>query len=98
MGYGWTLHRELAFLVDAGLTPIQALAAATRVPASFIGAEREWGTLSRGKRADLVILDADPLADIHNTSRISAVAIGGKLLERRELDRMVENARVRLNP
>ena len=97
MGYGWTLHRELAFLVDAGLTPIQALAAGTTVPARYIGAEREWGTLSRGKRADLVLLDADPLADIRYTSRISAVSIGGKWLERRQLDAMVERARVRLN-
>jgi cytosine/adenosine deaminase-related metal-dependent hydrolase len=98
MGYGWTLHRELAFLVDAGLTPMQALAAATTVPARYIGAEREWGTLSRGKRADLVLLDADPLADIRNTSRISGVSIGGKWLERRALESMVEQARVRLNP
>jgi imidazolonepropionase-like amidohydrolase len=96
MGYGWTLHRELAFLVDAGLSPMQALAAATRVPATYIGADREWGTLQRGKRADLLLLDADPLTDIHNTSRISAVSIGGKWLERRELDRLVELARVRL--
>ena len=98
MGYGWTIHRELAFLVDAGLTPIQALAAATTVPAAYIGAERDWGTLQRGKRADLVLLEADPLADIRNTSRISAVSIGGRLMERRELDTMVEQARVRLNP
>jgi hypothetical protein len=98
MGYGWTLHRELAMLVDAGLTPLQALAAATRVPAAYIGAERDWGSLRRGSRADLVLLDADPLADIGNTSRISAVSIGGRWLERRALDAMTEKARVRLNP
>jgi imidazolonepropionase-like amidohydrolase len=98
MGYGWTLHRELAMLVDAGLSPMQALAAATRVPALFIGAEREWGTLQRGKRADLVLLDADPIADIRNSSRITGVSVGGKWLERQELDRMTDQARIRLNP
>jgi cytosine/adenosine deaminase-related metal-dependent hydrolase len=98
MGYGWSLHRELAMLVDAGLSPMQALSAATRVPAQYIGADREWGTLQRGKRADLVLLDGDPLADIRNTSRITAVSVGGRLLERRELERMVEQAHKRLNP
>jgi len=98
MGYGWSLHRELIMLVDAGLSPMQALAAATRVPATWLGAERDWGTLKRGHRADLVLLDADPLADIRNTSRIAAVSIGGRWLERRELDGMVERARTRLNP
>jgi imidazolonepropionase-like amidohydrolase len=98
MGYGWSLHRELEMLVDAGLTAMQALAAATSSPAAWLGAEREWGTLDPGRRADLVLLDADPLADIRNTSRIAAVSIGGRTLERRELDGMVERARTRLNP
>ena len=98
MGYGWTTHRELAMLVDAGLSPMQALAAATRVPAAYIVDGRDWGTLQRGKRADLVLLDADPLADIRNTSRIAGVSIGGKWLEKRALDAMVEQARFRLNP
>ena len=98
MGYGWSLHRELAMLVDAGLSPMQALAAATRDPAAWLGAERDWGTLQRGRRADLVLLDADPVADIRNTSRIAAVSIGGRWLERRDLDDMVEAARVRLHP
>lgn len=98
MGYGWTTHRELAMLVDAGLSPMQALAAATTVPARYLGAEREWGTLSRGKRADLVLLEGDPLADIRNTTRIAGVSVGGKWLEKRALDTMVEQARVRLNP
>ena len=71
MGYGWTLHRELEMLVDAGLTPLQALAAATRVPARG-SAPSAWGARP-GRRADLVLLDADPLRDIRNTTRISAV-------------------------
>jgi imidazolonepropionase-like amidohydrolase len=98
MGYGWSLHRELGMLVDAGLTPMQALAAATRVPAAWLGAEREWGTLEPGRRADLVLLEADPMADIRNTSRIGAVSMGGRWLERPELDDLMEKARIRLHP
>lgn len=92
MAYGWTLHRELATLVDAGLTPMQALAAATRVPAEWLGASREWGTIAPGRRADLVLLDADPLADIRNSARISAVAIGGRWYGRASLDSMLTHA------
>lgn len=98
MCYGWTLHRELAMLVDAGLTPLQALASATTVPARFLGAERQWGSIAAGRRADLVLLDADPLRDIRNTTRISSVMIGGRVLERPALDAGVERARRLLNP
>ena len=89
MAYGWTLHRELEHLVEAGLTPYQALAAATRNPAEFLGATAEWGTVAPGRRADLVLLSANPLRDIRNTTRIDAVALGGRWLERAELDRMI---------
>jgi imidazolonepropionase-like amidohydrolase len=88
-GYGWTLHRELQSLVTAGLTPYQALTAATRSPAVFLGASSEWGTIATGKRADLVILTANPLDDIRNTSAIAAVAIGGRWFEKPALDSMV---------
>ncbi len=70
MAYGWTLHRELVALVIAGLTPYQALEAATRNPAEFLGATREWGTIERGKCADLVLVSGNPLADIRNTDRL----------------------------
>ena len=96
--YGYGLHRELAALVTAGLTPYQALEAATRNPAEFLGASREWGTIEAGKRADLVLLAADPLADIHNTTRIEGVAIGGRWLDRAALDGMIQAATRRLNP
>jgi imidazolonepropionase-like amidohydrolase len=92
MTYGYTLHRELAALVDAGLTPYQALVAATRGPAEFLGAEGEWGTIAPGRRADLVLLAGDPRADIHNTSRIAGVAIGGRWLDDAERTRMVRDA------
>ncbi len=98
MGYGWGLHRELEMLVAAGLTSMQAIAAATRVPAAWFGAQKEWGSIAPGMRADLVLLDADPLARITNTQSIRGVSIGGKWLERDKLDVMVEEARRRLNP
>jgi imidazolonepropionase-like amidohydrolase len=95
--YGWGLHRELQALVGAGLTPYQALSAATRDPAEYLGAGAEWGTIEPGKRADLVLLTADPLADIRNTMRIDAVSMGGRWLERAELDRMIALASQRLD-
>ena len=94
--YGFGVHRELAALVAAGLTPYQALTAATRAPAEFVGAANEWGTIAPGKRADLVLLAANPLADIANTARIDGVAIGGRWLERAELDRLISTATRRI--
>lgn len=96
--YGFGLHRELAALVSAGLTPYQALEAATRNPAEFLEADSEWGTIEPGKRADLVLLAADPLEDIRNTTRIDAVSLGGRWMDRPELDRMIADAARRLNP
>jgi hypothetical protein len=89
LGYGFTLHRELESLVAAGLTPYQALVAATRTPAEFLGATAEWGTIEVGKRADLVLLSANPLVDIRNTTRIQGVVVGGRWLERPELDQLI---------
>lgn len=96
--YGYGLHRELAALVGAGLTPYQALEAATRNPAEFLEASREWGTIEAGKRADLVLLSANPLADIRNTTRIEGVSLGGRWLDRAALDGMIQAAARRLNP
>jgi imidazolonepropionase-like amidohydrolase len=83
---GFSLHDELRCLVDAGLKPIEALAAATINPARFLGMEKECGTVERGKRADLVLLSADPLRDISNTTRIEAVVADGRLYDRHALD------------
>lgn len=91
--YGFGLHRELEALVKAGLTPFDALRAATVNPARYLGAEREWGTIAPGRRADLVLLDADPLADIRNTVRIHGVAIGGAWHDRASLDAMLARGR-----
>jgi imidazolonepropionase-like amidohydrolase len=90
--YGFGLHRELAALVDAGLSPHEALTAATRAPAEFLGASAEWGTIAPGRRADVLLLAANPLDDIRNTTRIEAVAIGGRWLERAELDALIRRA------
>ena len=94
--YGFALHRELASLVTAGLTPYQALEAATRNPAEFFEAGADWGTIEPGKRADLILLSASPLEDIRNSSRIEGVIIGGRWLPKAELSRMIRAAAQRL--
>jgi hypothetical protein len=76
---GASLHEELALLVRAGLTPIEALRAATITAAEALGREDQMGTVEAGKLADLVILEADPLADIANVRRIRAVVHRGRL-------------------
>ena len=74
---GFSIHRELAALVASGLTPYQALATGTRDVAVFAGTLDSTGTIEVGKRADLLLLDANPLDDIANTSRITGVMLGG---------------------
>lgn len=88
--YGFSLHDELALLVASGFSPMQALQAATRNPAEFLGL-RDAGTIQPGKRADLVLLTADPLADIHNTEKIDSVIVAGKLLGRAQLEALLVN-------
>jgi hypothetical protein len=86
---GSGLHDELELLVEAGLNRMEALQAATRNPAEFLGRQRDLGTVERGKLADLVLLDASPLEDIRNTRRIRAVVLGGRVLDREALDAML---------
>ena len=85
---GSSLHDELELLVGAGLSPLEALQAATSGPARFLGIADSVGTVAVGKSADLVLLEADPLADIRNTRRIVAVIRAGALLDRAALDRL----------
>ena len=87
--YGFSLHDELGLLVEAGLSPMQALQTATLNPARFFGMEKDLGTVEEGKLADLVVLDANPLDTINNTRRINAVIYGGKLYPRASLDEML---------
>ncbi len=79
---GESLHQELELLVEAGIPPLQVLRIATRNGAEALGILDDAGTLEPGKRADLVLLDADPLADVRNTRSIRAVMQGGRWLER----------------
>ena len=74
---GYALHDELASLVEAGLTPAQALRTATINPARFFNIEAQAGSIAKGQRADLVLLDANPLDDIRNTRKIAAVILRG---------------------
>ncbi len=89
---GFSLHDELALLVRAGLTPMESLQTATINSARFLGMEKDLGTIEKGKIANLVLLDADPLADIHNTTKISKVFLAGKEFDRSALDQMLQNA------
>jgi len=89
---GFSLHEELVNLVDAGLTPAQALAAATIVPARYFDLDSELGSIAPGMRADLVLLAADPLADIHNTQAIEAVIRAGQLFDREAIQDLLASA------
>jgi imidazolonepropionase-like amidohydrolase len=74
------------------MTPLGALQAATRNPAIFMKAEDRYGSVAAGRVADLVLLNADPLKDIRNTTRISEVFLGGKEFDRSALDQALRNA------
>src|SRR5271168_498709 len=92
---GFSLHDELALLVESGLTPLAALQAATLRPAEFLARTDDLGLIGPGKRADLVLLSADPLADIHNTTKIQAVWFHGRYFDRAALDRLLDQAKRR---
>lgn len=83
---GFSLHEELRMLAEAGLPPRDVLLAATRRPAEFLGLQDRLGSIAPGQLADLVLLDADPLADIRNTRRVHAVVRGGVLFDHAALD------------
>jgi imidazolonepropionase-like amidohydrolase len=90
---GFCIHDELEWMTRAGLTPLQALQTATINPARYLGREDAFGTVAVGKRADLLLLDADPSLDIQNTRRIAAVVMRGQLLRRPDLDRLLATHR-----
>jgi imidazolonepropionase-like amidohydrolase len=89
---GFALHDEMELLVESGLTPREALYSATLEPARFLGMADTRGSVEVGKRADLVLLDADPTKDIHNARRINAVLLDGRLLRRADLDALLDEA------
>jgi adenine deaminase len=88
---GFVLHLELAIYVAQGLTPLEALQSATLNPAKFLHATDSLGTVAPGKLADLVLLDADPLKDIANTTLIRAVVANGRYYDRAELDKILSD-------
>jgi hypothetical protein len=88
---GFSLHDELARLVESGLTPLGALQAATIGPAKFMGRAADLGTVEPGKAADLVLLGADPLADIHNTGKILGVWLEGKYFDQAALKKLLDD-------
>ena len=86
---GFSLHEELIFFVKAGFTPLEALQTATLNPAKFFGKQADFGSVEKGKIADLVLLDGNPLDDIHNTQKIQAVVLAGRFFSRTDLDDML---------
>jgi imidazolonepropionase-like amidohydrolase len=89
---GFSLHDELELFVEAGLTPMQALETATTNPAELLGLKNRWGKVAPSFTANILLLNADPLADVSNTRKIDAVVVSGKLLDRSELDRLLASA------
>jgi imidazolonepropionase-like amidohydrolase len=88
--WGFSIHQELELFVKAGLTPYQALAAATRIPSEVMGDPAEWGTIAAGKRADMVLLNANPLENIGNTREIAGVMVRGQWLPQETLGAMLD--------
>ncbi|MFP5263446.1 MAG: amidohydrolase family protein [Blastocatellia bacterium] len=94
---GFSLHDELSLLTQAGLTPMEALRAATYNPAKFLGLLSLLGTVERGKLADLVLLDANPLENISNTKKIAGVIMNGQYLGRESLDKILAEVEAAAN-
>ena len=88
---GFSLHDELKLLVGAGLTPYDALRTATANPAEFLGRPGEFGTLSVGVRADLLLLEANPLTDVSNAARRAGVMVRGQWHAQAELEAMLDD-------
>jgi imidazolonepropionase-like amidohydrolase len=94
---GFGLHDELMLLVRAGLTPMEALQAATLNPAKFLGKLQDQGTVEKGKLADLVLLEANPLEDIRNTQKVNGVVANGRLLDKKALDGLLAGVEAAAN-
>jgi imidazolonepropionase-like amidohydrolase len=88
--FGSSVHDELGEFVKAGLSPAEALAAATIRSAEFLGLEQDHGSVTAGRRADLVLLNANPLENIANTRSIDTVIFDGRVLDRAALDRLLQ--------
>jgi len=87
---GFSLHEELQRFVAAGFTPLEALQTATLNPAKFFHMENELGTIEKGKFADLVFLDGNPLEDIRNTQKVSGVILNGRYFSKADLQKILQ--------
>ena len=88
---GFSLHEELQRFVAAGFTPLEALQTATLNPARFFQMEDQFGTIEKGKYADLVFLDANPLDDIRNTQKVAAVILNGRYFSKADLQKLLQH-------
>jgi imidazolonepropionase-like amidohydrolase len=94
---GFAVHRELEALAAAGIPPYGVLEAATRNAAEYLGEAHAWGTVAEGKRADLLLLEANPLEDVKHTRDIAGVMVRGHWLPRAELDALLERTTLAAN-
>ena len=90
---GTSLHRELQLIVESGLTPYEAMRAATVAPASFLGKESEFGTIAVGKRADLLLVEDNPLESVGHLRALAGVMARGRWISRGEMQRMLDALR-----
>lgn len=87
---GFSIHREMQLMVAVGFTPFEVLQSGTRNVAEYFGTLSETGTLEQGKRADVILLDANPLTDISNVARRAGVIVAGRWLPEREIRERLE--------
>jgi imidazolonepropionase-like amidohydrolase len=91
---GFCVHDELEAMVRGGMTPLAALQTATLNPARYFGLQQTAGRVAPQQRADLMLLEANPLTDITNVRRIRAVVVAGRLLDRNELDNLLAQVKI----
>lgn len=87
---GFAVHREMEALAEAGIPPYGVLEAATRNAAEYLGEAGTWGTVAEGRRADLLLLEANPLQDVKHTRELAGVMVRGQWLPRSELDELLK--------
>jgi imidazolonepropionase-like amidohydrolase len=90
---GFSIHRELQVMVAAGLTPYEALRSGTANIAAHFGTAATAGTVAKGKRADLVLVDANPLDDIANSAKIAGVMLNGRWMSKADIDKRLESGK-----
>jgi len=82
---GFSIHREMKSYVAAGMTPYEVIASGTRVVAEYVSASREFGTIAPGRRADLLLIQANPLEDVGNVARRAGVMVRGRFISEEEI-------------